>query len=218
MSGLGRLIQEKPCRLVRSFRFFPPGDVALRYNSYWTGSTWKYLNSSFKASQIFIDSAGQHFWTSNTSGTADGVVPDLTERLTITSGGNVGVNTTSPQYQLSVNGTIQAKEVLVNTGWPDYVFSPDYRIKPLSEIAEFIKANHHLPDIPSEAEVKEKGVSLGDMQSKLLLKIEELTLHMIEVQHKNQELQEKVARLERRYGPQSESTGAMAKGLASSAK
>ena len=75
--------------------------------------------------------------------------------------GNVGIGTTNPQYPLSVNGTIQAKEVLVNAGWSDYVFDPDYRVKPLTEVAAFIKANHHLPDIPSEAEVKEKGVSLG---------------------------------------------------------
>jgi hypothetical protein len=52
----------------------------------------------------------------------------------------------------------------------------------LTEVASFIKEHHHLPEIPSEAEVKEKGVSVGDMQSKLLAKIEELTLHMIQLQ------------------------------------
>jgi hypothetical protein len=93
--------------------------------------------------------------------------------------GNVGIGTTNPEYPLSVNGTVQAKEVLVNTGWSDYVFAPGYRLAPLSEVADFIKDNHHLPGIPSEAEVQQSGVSLGDMQSKLLAKIEELTLHMI---------------------------------------
>jgi hypothetical protein len=67
----------------------------------------------------------------------------------------------------------------------------------------FIQANHHLPDIPSEAEVKEKGVSVGEMQSKLLAKVEELTLHMIQqekdnnaLRDQNRDLQERVARLE----------------------
>lgn len=62
----------------------------------------------------------------------------------------------------------------------------------------YIQAHRHLPDIPSEAEVKEKGVSVGDMQSKLLAKIEELTLHMIQQDKENRELRERIARLETR--------------------
>ncbi|MGD0792042.1 MAG: hypothetical protein ABR920_09750 [Terriglobales bacterium] len=86
----------------------------------------------------------------------------------------------------------------MNTGWSDYVFGPDYKVRPLAEVAAFIKANHHLPDIPSEAEVKEKGVSLGDMQSKLLAKIEELTLQMIQLNETNTALEKRVAQLEGR--------------------
>jgi hypothetical protein len=123
--------------------------------------------------------------------------------ITIKQSGNVGIGTTSPQYPLSVNGIVQAKEVLVNTGWSDYVFAPNYRVKPLSEVASYIKANGHLPDIPSAKETEAKGVSLGEMQSKLLAKVEELTLHMIEehdrndrLERQNRELQERIARLE----------------------
>lgn len=95
--------------------------------------------------------------------------------------GNVGIGTAAPHHKLAVNGTIGAKEVIVtNSGWADYVFAPDYRLRSLKEVGDFIAANHHLPGIPSEAEVKEKGVSVGEMQAKLLAKIEELTLHMIE--------------------------------------
>ncbi len=119
-----------------------------------------------------------------------------TNGLWINNAGNVGIGTTSPRYPLSVNGIIQAKEVLVNTGWSDYVFDPKYRLKPLQEVATYIRENHHLPDIPSAKEVETKGVNLGNMQSKLLAKVEELTLHMIEAERENRELRERIARLE----------------------
>jgi len=93
--------------------------------------------------------------------------------------GNVGIGTTNPTSKLSVAGTVQAYEVLVQTGWSDYVFQPGYRLRPLSEVAAYIQANRHLPDIPSAAEVQQKGIGVGEMESKLLAKIEELTLHMI---------------------------------------
>ena len=109
--------------------------------------------------------------------------------MAISNTGNVGIGTTTPTSKLSVNGTIQAKEVIVNTGWSDYVFSPTYRLKPLSEVAAYIHENHHLPDIPSEGEVRETGVSLGEMQSKLLAKVEELTLHMIRERERNDRLE-----------------------------
>ena len=98
-----------------------------------------------------------------------------------------------------MNGTIGAKEFLVtNTGWSDYVFAPGYKLRMLSEVSAFIQANHHLPDIPSEAEVKEKGVSVGEMQAKLLAKVEELTLHLIQQEKENNELRERLAQLESR--------------------
>jgi len=117
-------------------------------------------------------------------------------RMLIDKDGSIGIGTASPQYPLSVNGTIQAKEVRVETGWADYVFDRAYRLAPLRDVGDYIDANHHLPDIPSAAEVEEKGVSVGEMQSKLLAKIEELTLHAIAAEAKNRELLERIGRLE----------------------
>ena len=111
--------------------------------------------------------------------------------------GNVGIGTTSPQYLLSVNGTIGAKEVVVtNTGWSDYVFLPRYRLQPLTEVDAYIQAHHHLPDVPSQADVEQNGVSVGEMQAKLLAKVEELTLYMIRAEKENQQLRERIAKLE----------------------
>ena len=95
---------------------------------------------------------------------------------------SVGIGTTSTSYKLSVNGTIRAKEVIVDTGWSDYVFDDDYPLASLSEVEAHIKEKRHLPGIPSAREVEKEGVSLGEMQSVLLAKIEELTLYQIAMQ------------------------------------
>ncbi len=104
--------------------------------------------------------------------------------------GNVGIGTMNPTYPLSVNGTIEAKEVIVQTGWSDFVFSPSYRLAPLSEVETVIKAAGHLPGIPSQAEVSAKGVNVGDMQAKLLEKVEELTLYVIAQDKRIQKIEE----------------------------
>jgi hypothetical protein len=100
--------------------------------------------------------------------------------------GVVNINERIPSdYMLVVGGKVLAEEVRVKLikDWADHVFSPDYRLKHLPELEAFIYAHHHLPDIPTAAEVEASGVGLGEMQTKLLGKIEELTLYLIE-QHK----------------------------------
>ncbi|MFT4073835.1 MAG: tail fiber protein [Dysgonamonadaceae bacterium] len=96
--------------------------------------------------------------------------------------GNVGIGTTTPDQKLTVNGKIHAQEIIVDLNVPaaDYVFSKDYSLMPLHQVETFVKENSHLPEIPSASELKEKGLSVGEMQNKLLQKIEELTLYVIE--------------------------------------
>jgi hypothetical protein len=121
---------------------------------------------------------------------------NLTPRLWVNYNGNVGIGTTNPAHLLHVAGTIGAEEVIVSATGADYVFDPGYKLAALSEVAEYVRANQHLPGIPSAAEVEEKGFNVGEMQTKLLAKIEELTLHMIEAEKENQALRDRVARLE----------------------
>ncbi|SMC75309.1 tail fiber protein [Pedobacter africanus] len=105
--------------------------------------------------------------------------------------GNVGIGTVVPSDKLSVNGKIRAHEIKVETAnWPDYVFAKDYQLPTLQETEKHIKDKGHLPGIPSAADVKANGVDLGEMNAKLLQKIEELTLHLIrlEKENKNQAL------------------------------
>ncbi len=102
------------------------------------------------------------------------------EQMRIKSDGNVGIGTTDPgNYKLAVNGTIRAKEIKVETGWADFVFEEDYLLRSLNEVEQYIKEHKHLPDVPSAKEVEENGVQLGEISSKLLQKIEELTLYVI---------------------------------------
>lgn len=112
--------------------------------------------------------------------------------------GYVGIGTASPQSKLAVNGTITAQEVEVtSSGWPDFVFAAGYRLRPLDEVEAYVKEHNHLPDMPSAAEVEENGVALGDMQARLLQKVEELTLYVIDLKKENETLKERVAQLEK---------------------
>jgi hypothetical protein len=106
----------------------------------------------------------------------------FTETMRIKGNGNVGIGTTNPTYKLSVNGTIRAKEVRVETGWADYVFDNQYRLRPLAEVESFIKASKHLPGIASAKDIQQNGLAVAEMQAKMMEKIEELTLYVIELQ------------------------------------
>lgn len=114
-----------------------------------------------------------------------------TARYIHISQAGVGIGTQTPQSELSVNGTVTAKKVKVTaTGWADYVFLPGYQLPSLAEVERHIRENGHLKDIPSEKEVEKDGVDLGEMNKKLLAKVEELTLYLIE-QNKKLEALEK---------------------------
>jgi hypothetical protein len=106
-------------------------------------------------------------------------------------GGTVGIGTTNPDpfYKLSVNGKIRAKEIRVNTGWADYVFAKNYRLKPLAEVERYIKQHKHLPGIAPAATLQKQGVDISAMQTKMMEKIEELTLYLIEANKKIEALE-----------------------------
>jgi hypothetical protein len=133
-------------------------------------------------------------WVSGSNGirlfTAGNPVP----RMSIIYNGNVGIDVTNPEYKLEVNGTIHAREVKVDlTGaLADFVFNTDYQLMPLTEVEQFVKTNKHLPSIPSATEVQNNGLNMGEMQNKLLQKIEELTLYLIEQQKEIDDLKKQL--------------------------
>ncbi|WP_316815847.1 hypothetical protein [Pedobacter nyackensis] len=112
---------------------------------------------------------------SGTSGTFSGLV----------QASSVGIGTPNVHnYKLAVAGGIIAESVKVKPqgSWPDYVFEKNYPILPLNELEKFVLKNKHLPNVPNAAEVKKDGIDVGEMNAKLLQKIEELTLYIIEQQ------------------------------------
>lgn len=113
--------------------------------------------------------------------------------------GKVGIGTlTTGSHQLAVEGSIGAREIQVETGsWSDFVFENDYDLPTLEEVEQHINEKGHLPEIPNEAEVIENGINLGEMNAKLLQKIEELTLYMIEINKEVKTLKTRNAQLEK---------------------
>nr|WP_197718722.1 hypothetical protein [Pedobacter schmidteae] len=141
---------------------------------------WTNDNSGGKAHELAFANDGQILFRSGYSPTWENwrklIIADENE--------NVGIGTTDTKgYRLAVNGKIRTHEIKVETAnWPDYVFAKDYQLPTLQETEKHIKENGHLPGIPSAEEVKTNGIDLGEMNAKLLQKIEELTLHLINQQ------------------------------------
>ncbi|PRY48098.1 hypothetical protein B0I27_11632 [Arcticibacter pallidicorallinus] len=141
------------------------------YNRESSWATWDNIQIWADGEHSYIQSEGDEYGLVLKSGLGD--------KILLMS--KVGVGTLTPQEALSVNGKIRAHEIKVEVAnWPDYVFDAAYRPSTLSEIESFVRMNKHLPEVPSAKEVEKNGIDLGRMNGKLLKKIEELTLHLIE--------------------------------------
>ena len=118
--------------------------------------------------------------------------------------GILAVNDLANGYIFSVDGKIIAEELRIqnSANWPDYVFQNNYNLMPLEELKESIEANKHLPNIPSASEVENDGILVGDMQKKMMEKIEELTLYILDLNEANKKLQEEMNLLKAKMSQQ----------------
>ncbi|TAM94751.1 MAG: hypothetical protein EPN39_16785 [Chitinophagaceae bacterium] len=122
---------------------------------------------------------------------AAGTVYDIPWMVFLPSG-NVLIGKTSQtntSYKLDVNGNIRANQVTVNATGADYIFDSAYHLPSLDSLSIYLKRYHHLPGITSAKQMQTNGVNLGQNQTKLLKKIEELTLYVIEEDKMNRQLQ-----------------------------
>ncbi|MCD4746809.1 MAG: hypothetical protein K8R58_10975, partial [Bacteroidales bacterium] len=126
---------------------------------------------------------------------------DWSKSITLFDNGKVGIGFSDLQYaiaKLTVDGDILAEEIKVRInagGGSDFVFDDNYKLPDLDDIENYVKTHKHLPDIPSAEEMQENGLELGDMQIKLLQKIEELTLYVIELKKENMEMKKEIKEL-----------------------
>lgn len=103
-------------------------------------------------------------------------------------------------YRLAVDGKVAAREIVVTDGpeWADDVFHEGYALMPLAAVRDFIGRHRHLPAVPSADDVRRHGINLGEMDSILLRKVEELTLYVLEIQAENRALSAELSTLRER--------------------
>jgi len=143
--------------------------------------------------------------TTNTTKSAVSFGYNNVEAMRINQDGKVriGLGTndikTPDGYKLFVEDGILTEKVKVavktTTNWADYVFAPDYKLMPLNEVEQFTKENNHLPNVPSAEEMVNNGLDVAQMDAKLMEKVEELTLYIIEQNKVNQKQAKEIEEL-----------------------
>jgi hypothetical protein len=193
------------------------GSHAILFNSY-AGSSQvagglssfgntKYANgpgsytSGAGAIMFFGNSGLLNFYITPPSTGQDENITWGTPKMHINRSGQVGIGTTTVPdgYTLAVDGKVimeEAKVSFIPQAGQTFVFESDYILPTLQEVENYIDQNGHLPDIPSAAEVEENGISLGEMDAKLLQKIEELTLYAVAQQKEIQKIEGRKSILE----------------------
>jgi hypothetical protein len=168
--------------------------------SYWFGTRWvhhiKFQRASSSGTKNMVSFFGtdsdheMHIYSTDGSTSKIKLNADGVSYIQ----GSVAIGTTDPLgYKLAVNGNAIFNKVKVKLfPWADYVFYDDYKLPALKEVEAYVKQYKHLPDVPSEKEIQQNGLDLGDSQAMLLKKIEELTLYLIE---QNRKLEEQVMKV-----------------------
>ncbi len=104
---------------------------------------------------------------------------------------------TQDLFKVDANGNLYARKVIVTltNPFPDYVFESNYKLKTLAELSTYIQKNKHLPNVPSAEEIaaNKNQIDIGEMQVKLLEKVEELTLYILQQQKEIDALKAKLA-------------------------
>ncbi|MHC0446380.1 hypothetical protein ACWA1F_13300 [Flavobacterium sp. 3-218] len=208
-TAFGQLDKETSTKNYANFSTNNHGSVLISSNLYFSNNdNFRIANThpSMSGGAILLPGNSQPnqgkilFYTNNPSSVVEDQLFSGSIAMEITGNGNVGIGQINPNNKLDVNGTIHSKEVKVDmSGWSDFVFKKEYNLPTLEEVEKHIVEKGHLENIPNEEEVLKNGINLGEMNAKLLQKIEEMTLYMIEqnkrmnkLEKENQDLKNKV--------------------------
>jgi hypothetical protein len=148
------------------------------YSTGWTSNT--YIQSGVDP---IGSTGGDYLSFLNPSGKGFAFSEGSTNVMLIGTNGNVLIGKTSQTntaYKLDIYGKARANEIVVNTSGADFVFDKKYALPKLSDVKAYIDKNQHLPEIPSAKEMQANGLELGKMNKRLLQKVEELTLYLID--------------------------------------
>lgn len=158
----------------------------LKFNSVrWTGTGTTHHSIQF--GQEYVPSISQYAFVIKSNIKNDNSNSESI-RMLIDLNGNVGIGTVNPNYKLDVLGTIRSREVKVDMNGADFVFEQDYKLMPLNELEKYLQKEKHLPEIATAKEMETNGTDLGALNSKLLQKVEELTLYVIQLNKEIKEL------------------------------
>lgn len=168
-------------------RFHVNGNVLFEGGEMLLNNSMIQLNAS-DIEKGFVQLSGDNIRIGTNSSNASGKFVIRTgggDRMFVDADGNVSIGSSlkASGYKLNVDGKVICEELKVQLSgaWPDYVFREDYKLRSIPEMESFIKQNGHLPGIPAADEVERNGISVGDMQKRMMEKIEELSLYIIEL-------------------------------------
>lgn len=175
-------------------------ESALSWNAYYDNG-WKYLGDDF-AYQLYADGDTSKFTIRTAaSGLTDNAVT-WTDGVSVHANGSVSIGTTDAYgYKLAVAGDVIAETLVVKpqSEWPDFVFKEGHQLQTIEELENYINKNGCLPGITTANEVAKAGVDVGEMQVRLLQKIEELTLYVIQLKKDNEDLKKRLSQVETVY-------------------
>jgi hypothetical protein len=184
--------------------FFNTSYLGFNCHRRYTANTWSTYSDGANGGVLFRANANGRLYISAIPRSGNGLDPDRTgtsgltdqyiNSCTVVQIWSEKQTNGSLLPRFDVNGTIRAKEVRVKVQgwWPDYVFDPSYKLSPLSELRNYIQTERHLPGMPSAACVAaQEDVDLGTMQTKLLEKVEELTLYILQLESRIKQLEGK---------------------------
>lgn len=204
--GIGTYTPNGKLTVVGGF----PGDGIWLAN---TGSTtnFSFLNNMTPGAWNSLTQQGDNMilWkgsapdNSNSGGLVIGPWSSGYTGIRITSTGNVLIGEATQvnsSYKLDIAGNVRAGKLVINTTGADYVFEPGYRLMPLAIVADSIRTHHHLPGIAPAGQMQKDGMDLGDNQTRLLAKVEELTLYLIKMEETVERQQKKIEGLEKLIG------------------